>query len=260
MSIVVKETRRSRSRTLDSRELEYIAWGSNDPAAIETAITAVLPTSIDGLIVTAYTQRPRDDDDSVFDATVSYGQAPQDGAPELSFELSMQTSHVTQSLERVHAYGTGAPNLPGIGFSSKDGKYEGTDIQIPVFTWRESVTRSRASVDNAFLGQLMTCASNPVNSATFRGFAIGEVMFLGASGGQKGADKMSIAYAFAGSPNLTGLSIGSITGIAKKGWEYLWALYESNADDTNKFLVELPRAVYIERMYNTSNFATLLGI
>jgi len=260
MSITVKETRRSRSRSLDTRELEYVAWGSDDPAAIEAAISAEAPVILDGLVITSYTQRPRDNDESVFDATVIYGQSPTEDESELSFELSMVTSHVTQPLQRIAAYGSVSDlnTVRGIGWDGE--RFQGTDIQIPVFTWRESVTRSRSLVNNAFLGQLMTCAANPINDVSFRGFAPGEVMFLGASGGQKGANKMSIAYAFAGSPNLTGLSIGDINGIAKKGFEYLWALYEKAEDTTNKFVIEMPTAVLVERMYNSSNIASLLEI
>jgi hypothetical protein len=40
----------------------------------------------------------------------------------------------------------------------------------------------------------------------------------------------------------------------------LWVLYEKDEDTTNKFIVETPRAVYVEKMYNSSSFSTLLEI
>jgi hypothetical protein len=255
MPITVKEVRRSRSRTLEGEEREYMAWGSDNPDEIEAAVEAAAPPTVNGYVVTGYSQRPTDEDESVFDAVVSYGIAPTEDTTELSFELSMVTSHITQPLARVATFGENVPNLPGIGFDGE--KYEGTDIQIPVFSWRETVTRT--TVDNAYLGQLMACAANPVNSADFRGFAPGEVLYVGCSGATRG-NKFSLTHAFSASPNLTALSIGTITEIAKAGWNYLWVLYEKSEDEDNKFITDIPRAVYVEQVYGTSNLASQLEI
>ena len=264
MSITVKETRRSRSRTLDTEEREYMAWGSDDPDAVEAAIYAVAPTSIGGLIPTGYRQDPHDEDERVFDATVSYGKyepktPAETNSEELSFDLSMVTQHITIGLERVSSYGTNPPDLPGIGFNGD--KYEGTDIQVPVFSFRiTKYVPIATATSTAYINNLMTCAANPINDALFRGFAAGEVMYVGTAGSQRSNTDFSLTHAFAASPNLTGLSVGDITSIAKKGWEYLWALYEKNEDTTNKFVIEVPKAVYVDRIYNSSSFTTLLGV
>ncbi len=44
-----------------------------------------------------------------------------------------------------------------------------------------------------------------VNSDGFKGFAPGEVLFLGASGTQRGQEDWEITFKFAASPNATGL-------------------------------------------------------
>ena len=54
-----------------------------------------------------------------------------------------------------------------------------------------------------------------------------------------------------------GQALGDITGIAKKGREYLWVRYEDTEDDTAKALVKRPVAVYVERVYDEGNFADL---
>ena len=56
---------------------------------------------------------------------------------------------------------------------------------------------------------------------------------------------------------MTGLQVGDITGIDKKGWEYLWVRY-ADAEDQN-VLVKRPIAAYVEQVYESGNFA-LLGI
>jgi len=78
---------------------------------------------------------------------------------------------------------------------------------------------------------------------------------LGASGSKRGDDEWEITFRFAASPNVTGLTVGDITGVDKKGWEYLWVRY-SDAED-QKVLVKQPTAVYVEKVYESGSFAGL---
>jgi len=98
-----------------------------------------------------------------------------------------------------------------------------------------------------------------VNTGAFKGFNAGEVLFLGASGSRRGYGDWEITFRFAASPNVTNLTIGDITGINKKGWEYLWVRYADSEDTAAKALVKKPIAVYIERVYDDGNLS-LLGI
>ncbi len=98
-----------------------------------------------------------------------------------------------------------------------------------------------------------------VNSAGFKGFARGEVLFLGASGSKRGFDDWEITFRFAASPNATNLTIGGISGISKEGWQYLWIRYEDEEDISAKTLIKRPSAIYIEQVYNYGDFA-LMGI
>jgi hypothetical protein len=112
-----------------------------------------------------------------------------------------------------------------------------------------------AVVDQAYKLTLFNLTGR-TNNAVFKGFAAGEVLFLGASGSKRGSNLWEITFRFAASPNVTGLTVGSITGIAKSGWDYLWVRY-ADAEDQN-VLVKQPIAVYVERMYESGNFAGLL--
>ena len=51
--------------------------------------------------------------------------------------------------------------------------------------------------------------------------------------------------------------MGDITGINKRGWEYLWVRY-ADAEDQH-VLVKQPISAYVEQVYPEGNFA-LLGI
>lgn len=96
-----------------------------------------------------------------------------------------------------------------------------------------------------------------VNNSPFRGFEPGEVLFLGASGSKRGQDDWEIAYKFAASPNVLGLSVGDIAGIAKRGWDYLWIRYADIEDTAAKMLVKRPLAVYVEQVYPYRDFSGL---
>ena len=99
-----------------------------------------------------------------------------------------------------------------------------------------------------------------VNNAVFRGFQAGEVLFLGAGGSRRGTDpddRWEISYKFAASPNQTGMAVGSIAGIQKRGWDYLWVQYGEDVDATAKVLIKKPIAVYVEQVYPIASFAGL---
>ena len=57
----------------------------------------------------------------------------------------------------------------------------------------------------------------------------------------------------------TRLVVGPITGIAKKGWEYMWVRYADSEDTVAKAIVKKPIAAYIEKVYDEGDFS-LLGI
>ena len=52
-------------------------------------------------------------------------------------------------------------------------------------------------------------------------------------------------------------SVGPITGISKKGWEYLWVRYAEVEDESAQVLVKRPVAAYVEKVYDSANFAAL---
>src|SRR5262249_36297567 len=133
---------------------------------------------------------------------------------------------------------------------------EGTDITIPVYNFKETHYIPVAFITPAYK-TILFYLTGKVNVLPFEGFAPGEVLFMGASGSQRGQEDWEITFSFAASPNVTGLSIGSISGINKKGWEYLWVRYQDAEDEDT--LVKQPSAAYVEQVYPYGDFS-LLGI
>lgn len=236
-----------------SAVLIYLITGTNDDATVRTTIEAAAPATYLGLEIHDYDFRPLGN--QLWEAAVHYGLRKITGQSSYSFDTGGGTSHITQSKATVASYPAGSANFQGaIGVSGD--AVDGCDITVPVYNFQETHYLNAAYVDSAYKATLFSLTGK-VNAATFKGFAAGEVLFLGASGAQRGLDDWEITFKFAASPNATGLAVGGITGISKGGWNHLWVLY---ADDVNaNTLIKRPVAAYVERVYDAGNF-TLLGI
>lgn len=270
MAIVCSENMNSRQVTEGrSAELIYTIRGTEDQAAAIAALKAQAPLVFAGLARQPVLVEPvhvdtTDPDHCLWTGTVSYDvreyqEPPEVGDSSFAFDTAGGTQHITQSLSTVARYPTAtAPDCGGaIGVTADS--VEGVDITVPVYAFSETHYFAAATVNDTFKGRLFGLTGK-VNAGAFRGLAAGECLFLGASGSRRGtsaSDDWEITYKFAGSPNRTGLSVGSITGISKKGWEYLWVRYEDQVDDTANVLVKRPVAVYIERVYENGNFGDL---
>ena len=62
---------------------------------------------------------------------------------------------------------------------------------------------------------------------------------------------------FPTSSDKAGLTVSEITGIDKKGWQYLWVRYADAEDSVAKAIVKKPVAVYIEKVYEEGDFSGL---
>jgi len=173
-----------------------------------------------------------------------------------SFETSGGTTHITQGLAE-QKFGTTPAMNSAIGVSS-DG-VAGVDVIIPQLQWTETYDVPARYVTSAYIVGVNSL-TGAVNNSGFRGFAAGEVLFLGCSGSQqwdsdKGDGPWNLSYKFSASPNATGLTVGAITGISKAGHDYLWVKYEDDVSDSS--LIKKPVGVYVNQVYRRASFAGL---
>lgn len=186
-----------------------------------------------------------------------HGDAP-DLFVGIQFSTAGRTEHITQSLN-TRRYPPppwlGAPDCLGqIGVSSRG--VDGVDVVIPGFNWDETHVKENADVGWSYLNILKNLTGT-VNNATFRGHAAGEVLFTGCQGTRQDSHRFELTYSFVAIPNATGLIAGDITGIEKKGHEYMWIAWNAEEDDTGKFLIQKPAGVYVEQVYKESDFSAL---
>ena len=239
-------------------DLIYVVQGTDDDSVVRSTVEATAPLLYGGLPLQDYHITPLGA--GVWEVSVRYGKKePKDtGESVFSFDTGGGTTHITQSLQTVAKYappGKTPPDFKGAIGVTHD-SVEGTDVTIPVYSFTETHYIAAASVTGAYKATLFALTGK-TNNAPFKGFVPGEVLFLGASGSLRGEDDWEITFRFAASPNVTGLTIGDIVGVDKKGWEYLWVRY-ADAEDQN-VLVKKPIAVYVERVYDEGDFS-LLGI
>lgn len=254
-------------------EFEYLVKGTDNAAAALAAVGAEIPQDVGGAALQSAGISGRIAED-IWGAYARYGigtrgeeERRQPGDVTYSFDASAGNAHITNSLEtvgRYAAFARGAPDLQGAINVTEDA-VEGVDIYVPQLQLEYKGWFSPSVVTFEYVAQLMRMTAT-TNNAPFKGFAAGELLFLGPSGSRKNAEQWELTFRFAASPNKTDLQVGSITGISKKGWEYLWIRYEdrlspetSSSESDIKTLLKAPVYVYVERVYDASNFA-LFGL
>lgn len=267
MTVTVSESWGSRKRSISSDScdltLTYLIEGTDNDTTAYDALVSTSPSTYTfdaaGRALNRQTVAVERVGENEWKGSVKFGIKKGENPAESSYDFDTGggTTHVTNSIATVNSYAASgtAPNFGNLIGVTKD-SVEGVDVTIPQYRFSETHNFNVSSITAAYkltLFGLTGC----VNNATFKGFAAGECLFLGASGSQKGEEDWAITYNFAAQPNASSLSVGSITGITKRGWDYLWIRYEDAEDTTAKRLVKLPIAAYVEQVYT---YAALSGL
>lgn len=188
-----------------------------------------------------------------------------------SFDTAGGQEHITQAISSKQSIKTASFGvISNVPFSDKvigfDGQnVNGVDIIVPQLTWQENYEVPSSYVKAEYIKKVSQLTGT-TNNAEFRGFKAGEVLFLGCSGSQdwdkeKGDGPWALSYKFTVSPNagpnqtLPAITVGEVTGIEKKGHEYLDVFYKDDVKD-NK-LWKVPTEVYVHQVYRESSFADL---
>lgn len=269
--INIKEAADSRDGDLGDRNSlnrRYHAQGSADGDEIRSAVWDQAPYYHGGRVKKTVSAEPQFVDEDrpekcIWQATVRYGRRrsePETGESSMTFNMSSETKHITQSRETVAAYGNSqgpAPWMGGAIGATKD-SVEGVDIKIPSFSWTETHYLDDSHVTMAYINTLFALLAS-VNDKYFRQFAPGEVLLDGVSGASRDDSQegdWEVQFTFAAQPNRSDIYIGNIGPISKRGWEYLWVFYQKQEGDANLALPR-PRAVYVERVYPWGDYMRL---
>ncbi len=270
MPITVDEKPDSRESSDESATLTYIVRGTSDDAAARAALAAEAPTTHDGLVRVAVRVEPHfidADNDAVcvWIGSVEYGQTSDEsretGDSLFSFDTGGGTQHTVTAVPgtSISGYAPGeetAPPAHGIGDNGE--RCEGADIVVPIYHFSETHYLPDAFVMPEYKQILFQCTGK-TNLDAFRGFKVGEVLFLGASGSKRGKEDWEVTFRFAAKPNREDFAVagGTITVPSCKGWEYLWLRFESKEDDGSHRMYRRAIAAYVAPVYEEFLFSSL---
>lgn len=173
-----------------------------------------------------------------------------------------QTQHITHSLETIEDYPTAsAPASNRCIGRQRDGTIAGTDIIVPGGKLSVTFTHPSGVMTLAYFKYLQGLAGY-VNSGSFLVWSDGEVRFMGARVQDGSQTQSTCVYNFELSANATGLDVGTITGITKKGWHVLHVEYKDDTETVSgsAFPVTKPLFAHVERVSPVINFTTAFGI
>lgn len=232
--------------------------GTTSPQDARAALVdgPVLINEYDGLFIESlsYEQGPSHD---TWDLTASYSAAvPDVGGYTVSVDTSggqiLQTTSYAQS--KYVASGQTAPDYYG-SIDVQDGKPQGVQRVIPALkvNCRAKIATEHIPSVMGYAKQVAALTGTTNKTAMFDGeFAPGELLFVGMQGDIV-AENPQLTFSFLASPNVTGLTIGDITGINKAGHAYLWMLFDFAKDPTTGLLISKPRAAYVDQIYGEAD-------
>lgn len=264
MSVTVKERGNRRSGDANSRQIDYVIRGTtSDSEAFDefllqtsTIWDSRLPRNGATIEQVAY-------DTWYGTLTYSLGEGgsgdpeplPQ-GSIEYQWDVTGNTTRITHGYAH-RKYGANSEDYSGGILHKEDGTFEGVDVFTPTSSFAYIFKPlSTFLITDAYIRSVEAIAYT-VNAAPWRSRAAGELLFLGCNGSIDTAGNKTLNFKFNRRVNVTGDTIGDITGIDKLGWEYLWVDYKKAPGD-NKLTAE-PMGVYVHQVYRTSNFTTVLG-
>lgn len=181
------------------------------------------------------------------------GQEPLAGG--IAWDTTGHTTHITQAYNTIATPAGGPEIFDAISISGDS--VQGTDVVRPSLRYSETwVVPAALAVSGPFITAVYTLTGT-VNQQPFRFFAAGEVLFMGARAQWQGGEPfVAVTFDFECRPNNPNEYVNGITGVARKGWQYLWIMYESK-EDTDR-LVQMPKYCYVQDVYEEKDWTPLL--
>lgn len=243
--------------------------GSDDPQTVSLRAESEFALFLDGyvhgqlvrihrLAITLEHQGPK-----VWYATAVYGrkEPKEQNHFDVSFDIGGQSTNIKYAKEHIDSFpATGVTLADHAGaINVTDGVPQGLDIELPYLTFTETHYLPNTTVTDSFLALLYKLVGS-VTSTPLRGFAAGELLMTRVSGSRRNSEQWQLTLSWAFSKNISGETINGVTGIDKKGWEYMWEEYEQEPDATSKRTKPKLLGYHVERIYEELDHAGQLGI
>jgi hypothetical protein len=272
----------SRDRSVDqsgtgsSAELQYVIDNTTDDQSAALQVSLTSPLAYYGLkrdnisvkqagpkywIATVrYKDKDKEEDEDKGGDHVEIGEGV------FSFDTTGETMHITNvkagaesKNDKAASSGNDTPDLAG-GIGVHGDKVEGVDIVSPGLrlTYRTRLPKSMVTMQWI---KDVASITGTTNDFEFYTFAKGELLFLGVTGEQSGSTDPELSFNFLAASNIVDrvyeLNGGGTTTVSKTGHQYMWFYYKHEEDETTKTLNLKPHAVFVDTVYEESNFFNL---
>jgi hypothetical protein len=213
-----------------------------------------------------------------YEATVEYvhpesqknEEEQNNDAPQITFDSTGSTQHITHSFETLRAYPPSVGkdmNKQAIGVEKTmkgDMKIHGTDVIVPALKCTISAKINQPS--NPFeYARRMARQVGKINKEGWNGFEKSELLFLGGSISGKKREKWTVELQFDCDEGITvadNFKIGEFGPIEKEGHAHLWVqwavgqAYVPGEGETGP-IIPKPVAVFIEKIYRDFSMGDL---
>ncbi len=172
-------------------------------------------------------------------------------------EKRMQTKWAAQATERD------LPDLINVSFGATEddrGGVNGIDIPRPMLAFSIKKYYTSGTFNLGLLQTLNGYVGRP-NSSGWRGFLPHTVRISGISGSNDNPDRDEITWSFEALPSQNDITVqsplGDISGISKRGWDYLWLVTETH-NDPGGWAAQAPAAVVVDQLVPEVNLNAVI--
>lgn len=275
--IIVEKGQRVEQTFGDSPSIteEWFVFGTRDRIAARQELIANSPdVSTEGLLRTAV--RINDFTDGSWSAEIVYGvkRMPKEGEVRIMIDGEGGREKIYQALDVVAAVGLAGRVIPDtkgvIGYES-DGTINGVEIEVSGATILLEFHVQRDVISDAYLAKIAKM-SKKVNSKKFKGYDPGELRFKKYTFedtiklDQEGTALSKLTLEFVLEENVTGIQIGDLPPIDKRGHDYLWVYSEEMSADPMpgsgggggptppKMVIKRPIFAFVNQVYRYADF------
>lgn len=190
----------------------------------------------------------------------NYDYTPEPGEYTISIDTTGATVNTQLAFEQAEFPATGETAVDYGDSINVDaqGNPQGVDKIIPSLKLNIRAKIKESNISSALAyAKVVASVTGKMNDATFLTFDRGELLFLGATGEIVTSSDPVLSFAFEASPNITGQTIGTVTGINKLGWDYIWFDFKQKQDTATLLKTTVARAAYVSRVYEFGDFDDL---
>lgn len=266
MAATCEERGKSRKRSATAASREWMIRGATDDDDALAVLIATAPSTVGTLLLATLNVEEMDPEKGIYYGSTTYTEPnpgsdntePSVGVIEYADNTSLRNVRFTHSLQTVAKFPSTAIDYKQGILPKKDGTFEGVDVAVPTSEFSYTFKPASPVFTEAYV-RGVEAAVGAVNSLDWRSRPAGELRIRGKQFSADSNGKQQLTISFSRVPNVTGETIGTITGISKKGHHFLWVDVEEEEDATANKLVAVPRGVYVERLFPEINFLTVLG-